>query len=685
MTANAATRFEELLERERFFSDVSDLPVIDEDRRAWPSGESARAVLAATRRVYADPVAALKARGPDKDKPPKTKTSLDDLKNKLFAAVGLEVVEGAEFDEPVALEGVELKHPVFFVDCAFRGGLSLRGAQTRSIYFDDCVFSCAPERSVTVDVENADIEGVLWFRRSKIYDTLNASNVRISKNFDLRGAVIEPRSTGYAILGNMAQVGGHVRLDGFHRTVTDNSETRPFQWYAKNREPKEAKPEGFVCAGRINLYSAEIGGILSFATANLRRPARRTEAESESDPLVTLENASVGRMVFVSHGATIDGSLRMLNLRCDYVYLNETAINGDVVANHLRVDRSLTIGRCAIRGQLVLNDARVGDYADDHDYWPAKGKLHVIGFEYGSLGSSRGGRQFEHAGRRIEWLNRQPAPVLGLFFEQQPWDQLQTVFQNLGYHDEASKVFMRRETQRCQSIFIESAVDLVNQFWRQATGKNRTLGDRVAALGLLVSAAFSFVRGLLTLVSHVIYGLIWGYGRRPGRAVIASLAVVFGGFCAFAVADASGHMRPAKEDVVALAIRLKHLEEGTVSAPTDGENAETRCYVPYEPFNPFVYSLDVFVPFLDLEQADYWVPKETGEVVVDGRDHLCLPPDAMTSGIADALRAYVDRKAAWLRNDEFSEIFRIIAWIHSVIGWIVVAVTGYSFGRILQR
>jgi hypothetical protein len=89
-------------------------------------------------------------------------------------------------------------------------------------------------------------------------------------------------------------------------------------------------------------------------------------------------------------------------------------------------------------------------------------------------------------------------------------------------------------------------------------------------------------------------GKLIGYGYEPFRAIKIGAAIVLIGTVIFAIGGRRNLMAETKlaEHV------LSQESEASVVSPT------------YPRFNPFVYSLDVFLPFADLHQRCYWIPGE---------------------------------------------------------------------------
>jgi len=89
-------------------------------------------------------------------------------------------------------------------------------------------------------------------------------------------------------------------------------------------------------------------------------------------------------------------------------------------------------------------------------------------------------------------------------------------------------------------------------------------------------------------------GRLIGYGYEPFRAIKIGLVIIAVGTFIFALGAHRGLM---SETNLAERVLSREDESGIVS-PT------------YPRFNALVYSLDVFLPFVDLNQVGYWIPGE---------------------------------------------------------------------------
>jgi hypothetical protein len=149
------------------------------------------------------------------------------------------------------------------------------------------------------------------------------------------------------------------------------------------------------------------------------------------------------------------------------------------------------------------------------------------------------------AQRRLEWLRRQLP-----HFRPQPYDQLARVFRRMGWEAEAVEVLIAKQK------------DLIRY------GKLSWWGK----------------------LTRRILGVTIGYGYRPRRAFFWGLAFVIAGGLIFKWAYTHDLMVPVK-----ILTDPLYRESGTI--PTG-----------YPRFQDWAYSLDVFLPIVDLHQESFWLP-----------------------------------------------------------------------------
>jgi hypothetical protein len=149
------------------------------------------------------------------------------------------------------------------------------------------------------------------------------------------------------------------------------------------------------------------------------------------------------------------------------------------------------------------------------------------------------------ARRRLEWLRRQLP-----HFRPQPYDQLARVFRRMGREEEAVEVLIAKQK------------DLIRY------GKLSRLGK----------------------LTRRILGVTIGYGYRPRRAFFWVLAFVITGCLIFKWAYTHDLMAP-----MGILTDPLYRESGTIPAG-------------YPRFQALFYSLDAFLPIVDLHQERFWLP-----------------------------------------------------------------------------
>jgi len=144
--------------------------------------------------------------------------------------------------------------------------------------------------------------------------------------------------------------------------------------------------------------------------------------------------------------------------------------------------------------------------------------------------------------------------------------------------------------------------------------------------------------GKLTFWSKIrkrFLGLTIGYGYQTERIFMFILPILLIGTFIFGWADEVRIMYPTKE----------------IKKSTD-----------YQGFNSFVYSVDTFVPFIDLHQKSYWLPRSSGPDSIK-------PEDKSDKLIKTSCGVWV----------------RIYFWLHIVLGWIFFTLAAASLTGLIHK
>jgi hypothetical protein len=431
---------------------------------------------------------------------------------------------------------------------------------------------------------------------------------------------------------------------------------------------------GFISNGEVGLAGAKIGGDLNCIEGTFTKPTEGSEAlsadgiEVKGDVFMRDGFHAIGEVRMT--GATIGGdldcgagifdnaggsSLQAGNIRVRLdVFLDDgnTApyaakyfhTTGDVrlaganIQGRVRVygaefagTSSFNAERATIRGDLTwhklklaptvsvdLNDATVGPLADDAESWPAKPgpgqpiRLFLDGFVYSRFGSPTNvrsrldwlARQRPHASTWREWFagefhgKKQKEPAVQGDFTPQPYEQLAKVLREAGDQEGATTVLIEMEKDRYRF------------------GGLTTWGK--------IKSWFFYVTV--------------GYGYKPWLSLIYSVFFIVIGWLLFRW----GYNRGAIAPYHPLSYEISKSPGGRVPH-----------YDP--PFSPFWYSLDNFLPIVDLRQKGRWMPDLHSETRVF--EHWRF---ARNRNLGEKLKL-----GWWLR---------IYLWFHILFGWLLSTV-----------
>lgn len=360
--------------------------------------------------------------------------------------------------------------------------------------------------------------------------------------------------------------------------------------------------DGFSAKGEVRFLGAKICGQLNCAEGSFVSP--RSNA-------LLCDRAAIADAVLLGDGFTAQGAVRFARAE----------IGGDVLCGGGRFENNQAaprsagqtqrIAACAlsfagatilgrlwlapapapydhhviIKGSLDLSGASALSFADHPESWPqphiltqehggAPCVLVLDGFVYGSL---EGGAPTGAVTRR-KWLLRQPEEHLGENFRQQPFDQIGGLMRAMGRGRDAREIGFLKDSLR------------LRQARRRMNRRNPLVWLSFAAQWLLLQ------QGL-------------GFGRRVHRMAAAAFFAFLGCGYIYDEAARQGLFAPTDPRVF-LDASLKPL-----CSPPNGRPAWTsrQCQLgkaapEYTVFDPYVYSLDVITPAIDLGQGTDWRP-----------------------------------------------------------------------------
>lgn len=278
--------------------------------------------------------------------------------------------------------------------------------------------------------------------------------------------------------------------------------------------------------------------------------------ENKEGRALEANGIDVGRSVFLRDNFHAKGTVSLTSavigsdLDCSNATFEGGMEDDAFIAQRAEIKNAFCWRNTTIIGRLDLANTKVGQLYDEKESWPDKGMLALDGFEYNSFA----GDSPANAKERLEWIR------LGedITYKPQPYEQLTKAFRKMGHDSDAKLVLIAKQKAR------EKYGDL-NFFQR--------------------------------LYSYL-FGFLLGYGWQPRNTIgIIICFVVLGSFF-FNNANKINLMQPTKERVYMSTV-FKH----TNTPPSL-----------YPKFHPIIYSIDTFVPFVNLHQESYWLPDENKPV-----------------------------------------------------------------------
>jgi hypothetical protein len=535
--------------------------------------------------------------------------------------------DGGHFMNPggraLYADGLSVRGGVFFRRASVTGEMRLNGARVRALGCDGGRFINPGGYAINADgihvegtvhlrngfysegevcLVGGSIAGSLECDKGKFTNprrmALNADHTTVGESVLLRGCVC----TGQVRLMD-GKIGGSLNCIG---GIFQNPEGHAIEACRVNVAGDVSFAQGFRAIGVMHMRGAQIRGTLACPGGLFVNPGNPTlDADgtmvggnvlfhSLANPraIVPFRNDGIISLV----GTHIRGNLEFLgavfgpfsavNLRFSVV---EGAFYWKGVIRHLSL-------------AIHLEDASVGSLEDDKTGWPSPGNLHLDGFTYDRISSDN-----TNPDDRLRWLRLQNPPEPG---------RLRRFLHGVLYGG-------HRLTWRQKDW-----PDFRPQPYQQLSKALRELGDNAGAKRVLVEMEDSRRKfGNLTFRPWVwrwiLKGVI-GYGYRPGYALICALVVIAFGSGLFWY----------NTDLI---------------TPTD-RAAYNAAPSYYQPFSPIVYSIDTFLPIINLGQKDRWTPNANHGPPVDLSRWLPIP------------------SANWLTT---GWLLRLWLWVQTGLGWLL--------------
>jgi len=250
-----------------------------------------------------------------------------------------------------------------------------------------------------------------------------------------------------------------------------------------------------------------------------------------------------------------------------------------------QIGSSLVCANARIDGVFYLDSAKAKDLRDSEGFWSYEGLKNIShdGFVYGHIHDD-----FQ-AEKRKKWLAKMPE------FKPQPYKQLAKVLRDMGHAKDANEIMIAYHDKM----------------------RNRNFMDALKSFRLRLFFAYPFVVlfALISWMSKLLYGGVSGYGYKPMRtfALMVGIFVSCGYFYSYAAdvavfAPSNPFIFQKKDNYEcnvsdfgtpfgASVFEYHKNNNWTKSERLDGE---------YTTFQPYWYSLDIFLPVVDLQMDKDW-------------------------------------------------------------------------------
>ncbi len=464
----------------------------------------------------------------------------------LVTHLGIEIV-GARIEGEFRLQYAEIPFTLTFVNCAFQDTIQLELAHLKNVIL-------IGTHTKAIVAGNATIDGTLVMKDGFTANgEVNLIGATITKDLVCaRGRFIN--ANGKAIYANHVTVGGGVLM------------------------------HELIATGEVNFVHAQIGGSLECSRAHLVNKdgvALNANALRVSGGVLLQDGFRAEGEVQLSF-ARIGGSVEcadseIINSNKIAMSAGPVFIEGDFSMHHARILGSLDISGASIKGNLFLSGGT---------QIVRPGNMALM-----ALGTRVNGQAFLYDGFRSEGLVILVNASVGtLNDDEKSWPERgQLLLDGLVYNgigtvsptDAESRIrWLRRQHT---TVFFPQPYEQLATILRRA-GRDEDAKEVLIAKNTDRAGYTKALRGEWWWYGFI--GKLIGYGYRPWRAFWLSWLFIVSGSFFFAHGMKRGLM-----------MRTKNLPQD-LKRPADN----------YPKFNAFIYSLETFLPLINLRMAEYWVP-----------------------------------------------------------------------------
>jgi hypothetical protein len=473
---------------------------------------------------------------------------------------------------------------------------------------------------VALDAERASINGDVFLCEESWSEDGHCS----AEGFKAIGEVKLVRAV---IGGDLNCIGGIFRYASGVDSIANGIETK----YSINARGLKITgsvllSEGFSSKGKVDLAGALVGGNFEFNSG---------EFINKGEVALDAERAKITGDVFLCEGRwrrskpievgcfRIEGNINLIGVEvggtvkftgASFVNTSASTISSDISLLGARIKREFIWKQVESPKQVILDlqMARIGRLSLSSDSWLEPGNLRLNGLIYDQLEMenapklhSEKARAWRDIDAMIEWLKLQ-----GKQFHYQPYEQLVASLRKQGRDKDAKVVLVTKARDRANL----TKMAFVEKWW------------------------------------HKFLGVTIGYGYLPWRALLISIGVIVFGTLTFWIGYDREIIKATK-----LVEYVEYVVTGDTTFPREGDPNTPRVLSvreDYPNFNPLVYSLDMFVPLVDLRQATYWLPSP-----YEGEKEMPLEV----------------------------RILRFYMWLHILAGWVFTSLLVVGLSGLVKR
>jgi hypothetical protein len=584
---------------------------------------------------------------------------------------------------------VKIGSNVSFGQARFKGAVNFNNATISGI-FDGDGGQFVNGNAEALSLDSAKIDRNLFLRKANFQGEVWLYNATIGGNFECSDATFKGSEKG-ALTAISAQIGSNVSLRQarFEGAVNFNNATisgifdgdgcQFVNGNARALSLDSAKIDHNLFLRRANLegevwlYNATIDGNFECSgttfkgsetgalTAISARIGGHVLCTSYFQQKNEMHFRAEGAVVF--NGATISG-----NFMCDggqFIKANGSALSLDSA----KIDRNLFLRKANFQGEVWLYNATIGgnfECSGGTFTGTQDGALTAISAKIGSnvylnngfategmvsFKNGRVGHNFvlEKIDRRDRFmLDLQFAKVGTLLNEEKSWPSENNLFLNGFAYDQIDSRASPSADIQNKWLRHQRQDQFLAQPYDQLAAALRNMGRQEEGVKVMIAKNEDHGRRADNFWDWCWYnglGRLIGYGYRPWNALGVSLIVVGIGTLLF--------WRGFRYKI------LVPTDEKAYEAHKNGQLSES-----YPRFNPFIYSLETFVPLVKLGVDQYWIPNPNLGADVLG----LLRKFAMRLPFGKCYAEHSQEQFALIKA---GGLLRCYLWFHILLGWIL--------------